>query len=274
MDFTKFVSLLDTSAVFFSRADHLSDAWEGAHTTENLRRRPVIWGANNKDEAVVMDSLLQFHRSLRLHTFMSCWHLNDVESAAMWKLYVSHNEGIAIQTTFGRLVGSFQGDESDLFQVYVGKVEYLDYEMDRHDEGRRINHDDPAVQFQEWRRLARQVGLPEGRTGVNRKAESWEDRERKKPSSTLSATSPRLLLGAESPQTFSETRAREVAVRTGAKVRNIVGPGEVSAAGTPGETGVNLPYVPKTSDAAKAGLFAGNILLAFNGKPVKELQIS
>jgi len=29
-------------------------------------------------------------------------------------------------------------------------------------------------------------------------------------------------------------------------------------AGTPGETGVNLPYVPKTSDAAKAGRFAGH----------------
>jgi S1-C subfamily serine protease len=55
-------------------------------------------------------------------------------------------------------------------------------------------------------------------------------------------------------------------------VRNIVGPREVSVAGTPGETGVILLYVPKTSDAAKAGLFAGDILLAFNGKPVKELQ--
>jgi S1-C subfamily serine protease len=55
-------------------------------------------------------------------------------------------------------------------------------------------------------------------------------------------------------------------------VRNIVGPGEVSAAGTPGETGVIPLYVPKTGDAAKAGLFAGAILLTFNGKPVKELQ--
>ena len=135
MDFTKFVSLLDTDALFFSRADNLPDAWEGAHAAENLRRRPVIRGANNKDEVVVMDSLSQFHRSLRLHTFMSCWHLNEVESAAMWKLYVSHNEGIAIQTTFERLVGSFQGDESDLFQVYVGKVAYLDYEHEEFIEG-------------------------------------------------------------------------------------------------------------------------------------------
>src|SRR6266478_1891342 len=49
--------------------------------------------------------------------------------------------------------------------------------LDRHEEGCRINHDDPAVQFQECRRLAGQVGLPEGRTGVNRKAKGWEDRD-------------------------------------------------------------------------------------------------
>jgi len=55
-------------------------------------------------------------------------------------------------------------------------------------------------------------------------------------------------------------------------VRNTVGPGEVSAAGTPGETGVILLCGPKTSDVAKAGLFAGDILLAFNGKPVRELR--
>lgn len=52
--------------------------------------------------------------------------------------------------------------------------------------------------------------------------------------------------------TLSETRSREVAVWAGAKLRNIVGLGEVSAAGSPGETGVILLDVPDTSDAAKA----------------------
>jgi len=69
-----------------------------------------------------------------------------------------------------------------------------------------------------------------------------------------------------------ETRSREVALWAGAKFRNIVGLGEVSAAGTPGETGVILLEVPDTSDAAKAGFFAGDVLPAFNGKPIKELK--
>ena len=66
--------------------------------------------------------------------------------------------------------------------------------LDRHEAVCRINNHDTALQFQAWRQLAGQVGLPEGRTGVNRKAESWENRERKKPSSILSGTGPRLLL--------------------------------------------------------------------------------
>jgi hypothetical protein len=136
MDFTKFVSLLDSTALFFSRADRLSDAWEGAHTEENRRQRPTIIRVGEGETVEeMMDGVSQFHRSLRLHTFVNCWHLNDVESAAMWKLYVSHNEGIAVQTTFERLVGSFQGDESDMFDVYVGKVSYLDYEHDAFPEG-------------------------------------------------------------------------------------------------------------------------------------------
>jgi hypothetical protein len=70
----------------------------------------------------------ELYRSLPKHTFLSCWHLSDVESAAMWKLYVTHNEGIAVQTTFQRFITSLNGDENEMFKTYVGKVQYLDYE--------------------------------------------------------------------------------------------------------------------------------------------------
>jgi len=128
MDFTKFVSLIDTNALFFPRADHLSDRWEGAYTQENLRRRQLmveeIKGTESQD---MMEDLSRLYRSLPLHTFVSCWHLNEVESDAMWQLYASRGEGIAIQSTFERLVGSFQSDENSMFDVFVGKVRYLDY---------------------------------------------------------------------------------------------------------------------------------------------------
>jgi hypothetical protein len=129
MDFTKFVSLIDTNALFFSRADHLSDRWEGASTQENLRRRRFLVEEFPNPEAMIED-MSGIYRSLPLHTFVSCWHLNDVESDAMWQLYASRGQGIAIQSTFERLVGSFQRDENSSFDVRVGKVKYLDYVRD------------------------------------------------------------------------------------------------------------------------------------------------
>jgi hypothetical protein len=136
MDFTKFVSLLDSKALFFSRADKLSDAWEGADTAENLRERPTLIGdGEGETTAEMMNGVSRFHSSLRHHTFVSCWHLNNVESAAMWKLYLSQDEGIAVQTTFKRLTSSFQGDEQEMFDVYAGKVSYLDYEQEAFPEG-------------------------------------------------------------------------------------------------------------------------------------------
>ena len=76
---------------------------------------------------------------------------------------------------------------------------------------------------------------------MNSKAESWEDRERKKPSSILSGTSPRLLLHAESLHRRLSVRreAGRSLFGPALKCANKVGPGEVSAAGTPGETGLS-----------------------------------
>jgi hypothetical protein len=129
MDFTKFVSLIDTNALFFPRADHLSDRWEGAYTQENLRRRRfMVEEIKGAGPEAMMEDLSRLYRSLPLHTFVSCWHLNDVESDAMWQLYASRGEGIAIQSTFECLASSFQADENSMFDVYVGKVRYLDYE--------------------------------------------------------------------------------------------------------------------------------------------------
>ncbi|MCU4716445.1 hypothetical protein OCE25_29900 [Bacillus cereus] len=44
---------------------------------------------------------------------------NEGESAAMWDLYVKSGEGIAVQTTFGRIKQSLDCREED---IYIGKV--------------------------------------------------------------------------------------------------------------------------------------------------------
>ena len=54
----------------------------------------------------------------------------------------------------------------------------------------------------------------------------------------------------------------------GATIKNIVGMGEVSSRGLPGETGVLLVDVPKASPAAVAGLKKSDAILTCNGKKV------
>lgn len=57
---------------------------------------------------------------------VSCWHLGNVESEAMWRLYCPDNQGVAIQTTYQKLIDSV--DEYP--EIHIGAVRYLDYETE------------------------------------------------------------------------------------------------------------------------------------------------
>lgn len=72
--------------------------------------------------------------------------------------------------------------------------------------------------------------------------------------------------------TLDSSRSRAIVVWQGVKVRNIVGMDEVSASGTPGETGVIVLDVPAASQAGKAGITAGDVILGFNNHAVKDTQ--
>ena len=57
---------------------------------------------------------------------VNCWHMNEHESAAMWKLYLKSDEGIAVQSTYNKLRSSISDDEN----VNLGVVKYIDYETE------------------------------------------------------------------------------------------------------------------------------------------------
>ena len=86
------------------------------------------------------------------------------------------------------------------------------------------------------------------------------------------ARTPELPAAKGGSVTLDSTRSREIVVWEGARVRNIVGLDEVSAAGTPGETGVTVLDAPPGSAAAKGGILTGDVILSFNGKPVKDIR--
>ncbi len=68
------------------------------------------------------------------------------------------------------------------------------------------------------------------------------------------------------PSNVTSNRDARTASWLGAVVRNVVGMGEVSAGGLPGETGVLVLEVPTGSRAGAAGLQKGDVMLQLNGE--------
>jgi hypothetical protein len=109
MDFTKYVAMLHCRALFFSRADELPDPFEG------LSMRPR-GGQSEQGRG-------PGEQPLKRRVLLSCWHQNEHESAAMWRIYLSGNEGVAIKTSAARLQRALSGVGEPL---YLGCVRYVD----------------------------------------------------------------------------------------------------------------------------------------------------
>jgi hypothetical protein len=127
MDFQKFVSLLDRQALFFGKVQTLQDNYEGtlpvfARLVKDSMSKLF---SNGNTYSTYVDGLLKL---LRATTLVNTWHINEVESAAMWHLYSNNNAGIAIQSTYGRLSESFNDNKED--DVWISTVKYIDYNKD------------------------------------------------------------------------------------------------------------------------------------------------
>ncbi|WP_313913433.1 hypothetical protein [Tahibacter sp.] len=146
MDFTKYVSLLTSRALYFSRSDQFEDAYEGA---KGLKRRKGVWDDHylnffrqairnppdgyecDKTDDQVEEEANRLLRDLetggnasRAHTFISCWHESLYESAAMWRLYSSFlPNAVAIKTSYSALYTSLGRDP----QIRIGRVRYIDF---------------------------------------------------------------------------------------------------------------------------------------------------
>jgi hypothetical protein len=142
MDFTKFVSMLVSQALFFPRSDKLGDSHEGSLPLNNASLRNVSFeqmypeignGASNESFGISKTAFeynrKDFHDKLewvRQYTAISCWHMNNHESYGMWRIYTNLNEGIAIQSTYARLSDSLRENSP---APLIGVVKYIDYQV-------------------------------------------------------------------------------------------------------------------------------------------------
>jgi hypothetical protein len=116
MDFTQFVSMLEEKGLLFTRADLLIDKFEGTMS------QPLYDYLERHSDPEQHAGLLRLTKGW---SFVNCWHMNECESAAMWKVYSTSKESVCLQTTYAKLREALAAD------VYLGTVNYISYERDK-----------------------------------------------------------------------------------------------------------------------------------------------
>ena len=132
MDLSKLLYILAHQALPFVRLDLFEDKFEGYIPKGNIIVPTDLKEIPPDQQTLTAERINRNNRKLarnaRKIIFVNCWHINEHESAAMWKLYLQSPEGVAIRSTFGRLKDSFRDAPQE---VEIGKVEYLDYQTAR-----------------------------------------------------------------------------------------------------------------------------------------------
>lgn len=141
MDLSKFVNSLMTHSLFFSSPREFEDPFECSHgflkrknewddywcsyfICSILTAPDNLWHFSNIDSAFeqIERLTISITETKPSNFFVNCWHLNEFESEAMWRIYSNKGkDAIAFQTTIGKL-----RKELNSF-AEVKSVEYVDF---------------------------------------------------------------------------------------------------------------------------------------------------
>jgi hypothetical protein len=103
-----------------SRSDKFEDQYEGTFsepTFEEIKKLAI----NNPE-------FLNYYKTHREKVAISSWHINEYESFAMWQIFTQNSEGLAIQSTIGRLQKALEPEKN--LKQYIGQVNYIDYKKE------------------------------------------------------------------------------------------------------------------------------------------------
>lgn len=136
MDLAKFISLLQTSSLFFTRVDILlkEDRFEGYYSESDFK--------------VILDRLIEYNKAVLpnyqintdqvfsdicelLHYFIlnmgvNSWMESEHQSLAMWKIY-SKNNGIGIKSSAHKIMKSFISNNPYNRLILFNRVKYKNY---------------------------------------------------------------------------------------------------------------------------------------------------
>lgn len=154
MSLDKLINLLETSELYFTALEYYneSDPFEGympdvvakayaeifGSQVSELKQtyyslKEMFGGKNSHELDMVRAKIDEFGPKMEMAfhkiskgTTVNCWHCNQVESEAMWKLYSDNGKGIAIKTSVENLYNSLKDQEFGK-KIQIGKVKYLDF---------------------------------------------------------------------------------------------------------------------------------------------------
>ena len=116
MSVAKLIDLLTNQWLYCSPVPLLDDRFEGTF--------PITWPAAPRAR--------EWERVLREQTRVSCWHEEDVESDALWKIYGNMEEMIAVQSDVGRLRHVADAVPE---RIAISKIRYIDFQTFKQPEG-------------------------------------------------------------------------------------------------------------------------------------------
>jgi hypothetical protein len=121
LDLSKFLDFLISKKMFLSRSDKFEDQFEGTFSEPSFEEIKLLLKNNPQ--------YLDNYKAKRENIVISSWHANAHESFAMWQIFTRNNEGLAIQSTIGKLRESIKEQERNI-NLIIGEVNYIDYKKD------------------------------------------------------------------------------------------------------------------------------------------------
>lgn len=114
----RFLDLIETRKLFFTRVDTFSDPNEFPITAKDAQAFHMNIG----------DYKNEFER-IKRQTYVNCWRIDANESFGMWSAYSDLETGIAIKTQAGKLIAAYTERYGE-YSITIGKVRYIDEKME------------------------------------------------------------------------------------------------------------------------------------------------
>jgi hypothetical protein len=128
MDLSRFLMMIHSRSIWFSRADRFDDAFEGS--ISEVTRQVLKFGPDVTPEMV--EHFDRVHLWWKQWTFVSCWQESDHENALMWAAYAP--QGVAVRTTYAKLAGHLPEN------AFISPMMYKDFSRELVPEGTQIRY--------------------------------------------------------------------------------------------------------------------------------------